>query len=148
MDFLFKRKQYLILKNVQYKIISLVVMSGFTATILFMGLLMLAIERMIGRVQESSLLTRSQMMTIFLTWDELIICFFALSVVFIALFAFYGLYVSNKIAGPVYSMMNSLQAYIDGNKHVRTAIRRADFFQDLSLKINAALDAKQTTKPD
>ncbi len=140
--FLSKRRQFLILKDVQFKIMGLVLFSGLTATVLFVGLFLLAMSKMIARVQNSSVLTTSQMMQIFLTWDELIISFVALSIFFIACFMMYGLYFSNKIAGPVYSIMNSLQAYIDGNDQARTSIRKADFFQELSIKINSALDKK------
>lgn len=147
MKFLFKRKQFLILKDVQYKIIGLVFVSGLSATLLFLGLFMFAIERMTTRIQNSSFLTETQMMQIFLTWDELIISFFAFSIFFMACFVFYGLYFSNKIAGPIYSIMNSLQTYIDGNKEARTSIRKSDFFQELSQKINTALDKKDNSKP-
>ncbi len=51
-----------------------------------------------------------------------------------------ALYLSNRIAGPVYKMEKVIDQHLAGDKDVRIEIRKTDFFSGLVSKINLLLD--------
>jgi hypothetical protein len=51
----------------------------------------------------------------------------------------YGLFYSNRIAGPIYHLRNYLRAYAKGRVYGELQFREGDFFSDLEPVVNAAL---------
>lgn len=63
-------------------------------------------------------------------------------------FYLFGIYFSNKIAGPIYRLMKILDE-LNGepDKQVSIAVRKGDYFEDLASKLEKALKEKQPNKP-
>ncbi len=57
-----------------------------------------------------------------------------------------ALYLSHRIAGPVYHINRVLDERLAGNKEIRIHTRKNDFFSDLVKKINALLDEGNSKK--
>jgi methyl-accepting chemotaxis protein len=61
------------------------------------------------------------------------------SLIVIFLLIAYGLYLSNRVAGPIYRLKNSLKAYTASGKFSPVKFRKRDFFQDLATSVNDAI---------
>ncbi len=58
----------------------------------------------------------------------------------------YGLVMSNKIAGPIYRIQRDLERRALGQAVDRVEVRKGDFFQELTVAINAVLLRSHPTK--
>lgn len=57
------------------------------------------------------------------------------------IFYIFGIYLSNKIAGPLYRISENIKK--DGNNKVTIALRKNDYFKDLAALINEKLISKK-----
>ncbi|MEY4615409.1 MAG: hypothetical protein RJB66_369 [Pseudomonadota bacterium] len=63
------------------------------------------------------------------------------------IFYLFGIYFSNKIAGPIYRLMKILdELKIEPDKQVSFSVRKGDYFEDLASKIEKALKEKETPR--
>lgn len=70
------------------------------------------------------------------SWTYLTISSLIVSGVIILLFCFYGLYFSNRIAGPIYQVRKAINQLLSGNSSIDLRFRKNDYFQELSEPMN------------
>lgn len=68
--------------------------------------------------------------------------FLATSLVALTLIAMYGLYLSNRIAGPIYRVQTHLKSWLAGEKPGAIRFRKHDYFIELGDTIDAVLEQK------
>jgi hypothetical protein len=52
---------------------------------------------------------------------------------------FYGLYLSNRVAGPLYRLQMHLKSWLAGERQSTLKFRKNDFFQDIASSVDTAL---------
>jgi methyl-accepting chemotaxis protein len=65
-----------------------------------------------------------------------------MSVFIIAVFCFYGLLFSHRIAGPIFNLKRSIDRLIQGDQNVVIRYRKNDYFQDLCIKMNELIEKR------
>ncbi len=68
------------------------------------------------------------------------------NLVIMVLLAIFGIYYTNRIAGPVYRMEKDIEKMLRGERGVRVRLRKGDHFTSLSEKLNILLDEFEKTK--
>ncbi len=64
---------------------------------------------------------------------------FISSVAVFGILIIYGLYMSNRVAGPIYRLKNHLRAYCGGKEYSKVTFREKDFFPELATLVNDAI---------
>jgi methyl-accepting chemotaxis protein len=136
-----KRKRIVVNRALQYRIAGLVVASGVAIMLFaFVGLYILS-TRLIEVLETAapgadvSFLVINEINHILVLYAPLVAASLVTSWVA-------ALYLSNRIAGPVYNMERVLDEFAEGKKTSRIVLRKDDFMGTLAERINRALDAK------
>lgn len=143
----YQRKQLLINPQFQIKILNYVTGLNLTLLAIFTSVNLMFFERMKAQGISAGLpenhiyfeflkSQRKDMFIIFLIGA-------ALSVIIIYWF---GFYISNKIAGPIYNATRNMERMIRGEKIMKIRFRKGDFFPELADKINELVDALTNKK--
>lgn len=72
--------------------------------------------------------------------------FLVASGVIMLLVASYGLYMSNRIAGPIYRVQSHLKAWLAGRVKGGVTFRKEDYFLDLADSVNQVLKSKESAQ--
>ena len=132
------REQKIVNRALQYKVIAAVAASGLSVsvgTLICLKVLSLQIDELleIGQVSPELALvvtdSISQMSGYFIL------------LVFLSVFLAWStaLYLSNRIAGPVYNMVRVLDRHLAGEKNLEIKIRDNDYFLELVERLNKIL---------
>lgn len=139
------REQKIVNRALQYKIIAVVGASGLSVsvgTLICLKFLSLQIDELleIGQVSPdlAAIVTDSinQMSGYFIL------------LVFLSVFLAWStaLYLSNRIAGPIYNIVRVLDRHLAGEKNLEIKIRDNDYFAELVERLNKVLKDKETKK--
>jgi methyl-accepting chemotaxis protein len=137
-----KRKSLIVDKPLQYRIISLVVGSGTVICLITIFGLYLLFQRMMAALSQVDPDSEAtiQVLTQF---NAMTLLFIVLAIVAIAWSYVSALYLSNRIAGPIYNISKVLDDHSQGDRSSRVTLRKADFFQPLAERVNRMLDEKR-----
>ena len=58
-----------------------------------------------------------------------------------------GIFMTHRIAGPVYRVQKDIQRVLDGEKGVRVKFRKGDSFPELAVKVNSLIERIDGTRP-
>ena len=62
--------------------------------------------------------------------------------------AYYGLYLSNRVAGPLYRLQMHLRNWMAGDRNTVLRFRKNDFFQDIAISVDDALNESKKLNPN
>lgn len=140
-----QRKQYLIEPNLQKRIIWHFFVLGLVMTILNICGFFYFMNQIVGYFEQLNQVTPALTELIQQTWPRVMLASLSLSVLAVAGFALYGLYFSNRIAGPIYQIRKKLAQVIAGGPSAPIVLRNGDYFTELSDEVNL-LVTKYTNK--
>lgn len=136
------RKVKVVDRKLQFQIIGIVVSTGgIISLISTLGLRMITSEVMalLDTSDVNDALTVKVMMQLN-QMSMYIVVFAALSMVI----AWTGaLYLSHRVAGPIYNINRALEDFLDGNDDVKITLRKHDFFPELAAKINKVFESRK-----
>jgi nitrogen fixation/metabolism regulation signal transduction histidine kinase len=142
------RKKLLIEPALQKKIIMKFVLLGVGITAVNMIGFYLLVARLIDQVGSLNQANTAVLEIIQQTCLYLIVSSIFLSGCVLVGFCIYGLYFSNRIAGPIYNLRKVIARVLAGEQDVRVQFRQNDYFQELSEEINQLLEKKLKTSKD
>ncbi len=139
------RKKYIIFRRLQYEILLSVTASGVLIYLIsyfgfqyLIGKIFLALdfagvkdELILAIVQD---INQSLLYILVLTSASLLLTWVV------------ALYLSNRIAGPIYKINKVIDEHLSGNESIRIHTRKNDFFKELAEKINQLMDARKPNK--
>lgn len=143
----FKRRKYFIDKRFQAKFILMTILGLVVYTLLFLAIIFVPIMLPIG--SDLSLAEQAESARIFLLlhshiWPAVGIVIVIMGVV--------SIFVSHKVAGPVYRLSTSMKQVTAGDLSINVELRRGDDMQSLAEQINLHLvelrDFVKTLKND
>ena len=76
-----------------------------------------------------------------LDWTFIIASIFSITVLIV-----YGLYLSNRVAGPLFKLTKHLSDYRNGREYTDIQFREKDFFPDLAKSINDSIHHAEKTQ--
>lgn len=136
-----KRSQFIVDKGVQYKFIGLSI--GYACAICLVSIFGLQIlSRQIVDTLDQTSSPPEVSLQIIEKINLVSLQFIGLTAVVLLFAWFGGLYFSNRIAGPIYGMMRTIDRYLEGDREARVQTREKDYFTPLADKINDLLSAK------
>ncbi len=136
------RKQLVVDKSLQYTMIKYLVFYSSSLSIIFLSVLYFASNRFIEKISEMNV-DQDVMVTLFTDINYMAIAFFILILIISILSGYFSLFFSNKIAGPVYNINQVLDNNLKYNTNNLIKLRKGDFFNDLSEKINLLIEQKK-----
>jgi methyl-accepting chemotaxis protein len=136
-----RRKVLIVDKKLQYKIISLIVAFGVVVSLISLLALQVLSSKIFNMLGDYDLSSDLKLQIIG-ELNNVTIILIVLMTASLAASWLMGLYFSNKIAGPIYNIMSTLDRYQSGDKAARVLVRENDHFEDLAKKVNAVLDGK------
>lgn len=136
------RQKLLVDKNLQYNIIRYLVIYSTVLSMVFLSALYIAASLFITKIAQ---LNVDQEIINFLYSDinYLAISFFFLILLLAMASSYFSLVFSNKIAGPIYNMNQTLEANRKNNTKNFIKLRNQDYFLDLADKINHLIDQQK-----
>lgn len=143
MNEILNREQKIVNRALQYKVIAVVAASGLSisvGTLICLKVLSLQIDELleIGQVSPD--------LAIVVTDSISQMSGYFLLLVFLSVFLAWStaLYLSNRIAGPVYNIVRVLDRYIAGEKNLEIKIRDNDYFSELVERLNKIIKDKDS----
>lgn len=127
----YKRKQFLIDKQFQTKYMLLVVFMLLLYTLIFVGILF--IPQLLPIIFNAPMADRVKASETLLMYHQNV--WPALFIV-IPVFGFFSIFITHKIAGPVYRIKTRLQQMTEWDLHSRVTLRKGDDLQELVDCIN------------
>lgn len=138
MNELLNREQKIVNRALQYKVIAVVAASGLSVsigTLICLKALSLQIDELleIGQVSPD--------LAVVVTDSISQMSGYFLLLVFLSIFLAWSaaLYLSNRIAGPVYNIIRVLDRHLAGEKGLEIKIRGNDYFSELVERLNKVL---------
>lgn len=135
-----QRKNFLIEPVLQKKIIWHFFVLGLIMTILNTLGFFFLMNKIVGYFEKAQEVNPELMALLQSTWTLVTVTTVFLSVVAIFGFSLYGLYFSNRIAGPIYHMRKCIGRIMSGEKGVRLSFRENDYFPELATEMNQLID--------
>lgn len=134
----YKRKIILINKSFQLKMSFILTSWILALAFIYPSIVFFIFERLAEsithpRLEEVSLLIQEQNEIIFSRTILLYICFGVLTFLL-------SLFVSHKIAGPLYKLNNAMNAVTEGSQDQKIFFRNSDYFKELAESFNQMLD--------
>lgn len=136
------RTKLLIEPVLQKKIIQKFIWLGVGITAVNMIGFYLLVARIIDQVETLNQASPALLEVIRQTCLYLIFSSIFLSGFILVGFCVYGLYFSNRIAGPIYNLRKAIARVLAGEQDVRVQFRKNDYFQELSEEMNQLLEKK------
>jgi nitrogen fixation/metabolism regulation signal transduction histidine kinase len=132
------REQKIVNRSLQYRVIFVVAASGLfvsISTLICLGILSMQIDDLlaIGHVSPDLALVVKEAISHMSGYFLLL--------VFLSVFLAWStaLFLSNRIAGPVYNIVRVLDRHLAGEKNLQIKIRGKDFFSELVERLNEIL---------
>ncbi len=69
-------------------------------------------------------------------------------VVACAILLAYGLYLSNRVAGPLYNLQQYLESYLAGRRQGPLQFREKDYFQELAVVVSDTVERSELSKKE
>jgi nitrogen fixation/metabolism regulation signal transduction histidine kinase len=139
------REQKIVNRALQYKVIAVVAASGLSVsigTLICLKVLSLQIDELleIGQVSPD--------LAVVVTDSIGQMSGYFLLLVFLSVFLAWStaLYLSNRIAGPIYNIVRVLDRHLDGEKNLEIKIRDNDYFAELVERLNKVLKEKDSKR--
>jgi hypothetical protein len=73
--------------------------------------------------------------------------YLATGAVVCAILLAHGLYLSNRVAGPLYNLQKYLQDYLSGRRQGTLQFREKDYFQELASVVSETVERSRVVKP-
>jgi nitrogen fixation/metabolism regulation signal transduction histidine kinase len=134
------------MKNLKHKVmIDPLLQKKVISNFMILGVSMIAvnlisfyvlISRVLRHIEKMNQVSPELYSLVMDTWSNIAIVSSVLSLVILFIFAVYGLFFSNRIAGPIYNLRNSIERILNGESPREIKLRKDDYFHDLSAQIN------------
>lgn len=134
------RKKVLIQPRLQKKIIAQFLLLGVVMILVNLLSFYFLVSKVINQIQAFSSSHAEIYDSLMDTWSDLTLGTLVLSLVIVFSFCLYGLYFSNRIAGPLFHVRKAIARFVMGEKSVRIQLRRDDYLQELSEDVNLLMD--------
>ena len=136
------RKKLLVDKDLQFNIIRYLVLYSTTLSLVFLCVLYIASSYFITKV--SQLNVDPEIITsLFSDINYMALAFFILILLISLASSYFSLFFSNKIAGPIYNMNQTLELNRNNNSQNLIQLRKEDYFLNLAEKINSLIAQKK-----
>jgi methyl-accepting chemotaxis protein len=129
---LYRRRKFFIDRQFQLKYILLVIFMLLLYTILFIGLLF--IPQLLPLIFDSQLTEQVKAAEILLLYHKHV---WPAVFIIIPLFGFFSIFITHKIAGPVYRLKMRLQQMTEWDLDTKVTLRKGDDLQELADYVNA-----------
>jgi hypothetical protein len=135
------RKQLLINPDFQLKILNYVSILNLSLLMIFFAVNFLLFEKMKDQGLSAGL-PENHIYFEFLNSQQkgMVLLFLGGSIVSIIMIYWFGFYISNRIAGPIYNVTMNIDRMIKSGKVVKIRFRKGDFFPELADKLNELTD--------
>jgi methyl-accepting chemotaxis protein len=140
------RTKLLVEPQLQKKIIWNFFFLGMTITMINLISFYFLVGKIVDQFSGLNQLNPAVLEVIQQTCLYLIVSSLIMSILVMIGFCIYGLYFSNRVAGPIYNLRKALGRILEGDKTVRIKFRKDDYFQELSEQVNLVLE-KQAASP-
>jgi len=130
----FKRRKKLIDRRFQYRSIAIwltVVLAGFLAFAAGLALFYWISSARGDELMSQTIASRVQIILPPLLANDLLIMIIAIVV---------GIFVTHRVAGPIYRMQSDIERALSGGSHARVRLRRGDAFPELAEKVNELIE--------
>ncbi len=135
------RKKLIVDKDLQYRIIKYLVVYSTLLSLGFLAILYAASNRFIDQVAEMNV-DQQIMISLFNDINYMAIGFFILIILISFISSYFSLFFSNKIAGPIYNMKQTLEQNEKDGTQKLIKLRSDDYFFSLAEKINVLIEKK------
>lgn len=133
------RRKLLVDKNLQYNIIRYLVIYSTVLSMVFLSVLYIASSIFITKVAQLNV-DQDMINYLYSDLNYMTVAFFVLILLISLISSYFSLYFSNKIAGPIYNMNQTLEANRKNNTKNLIKLRSQDYFLDLADKINHLIE--------
>jgi hypothetical protein len=138
----FFKRTYLILPQLQIRFIVAILLCATSLLAVFYILELILLEEILeipAEVCDTNKYLCERAMDLKSKVDQL----FLYKVFFVLItFGFFGVYLTHKVAGPVYRLKNALRSFGAGKKTEPVVLRKGDFLHDLADEINQIIAKK------
>ena len=136
------RKQLIVDKELQHKIIRFLVLYSTIISLVFLCVLYSASNYFISKLAQLNI-DQELVISLFNDVNYMAFAFFILIVIISLASSYFGLVFSNKIAGPIYNMNQTLDSNLKNNTQKLIKLRKDDYFVNLADKINILIEQKK-----
>jgi hypothetical protein len=136
------RKQFLIEPVLQKRIIWNFFLLGLMMTVVNIAGFFFLMNQIVGYTEGAEQVSPAMAEFLQATWNHVTVTMVVVSTIMVAGFGFYGLYFSNRIAGPIYQIRKCIGRILAGEKDVRVIFRKGDYFPELSDEMNALINER------
>lgn len=133
---LYKRKTYLINKSFQLKFSSFLAIIVILSTIVYpmtiyelYGSVALSLSSQFPHASQDFLIKRASILQMLIIWQ----------VTFTVLIFIIGIFLSHKIAGPIYKLQQFIRSIKSTNKHDKLVLRNGDHFTEVAKEYNKTI---------
>lgn len=137
----YKRRQLLINPQFQIKILNYVTGLNLTLIAIFTTVNLLFFERMKAQGISAGL-PENHIYFEFLKSQQkdMFYIFLIGAVLSVVIIYWFGFYISNRIAGPIYNATRNMEKIVRGEKVMKIRFRKGDFFPELADRINELIE--------
>lgn len=136
-----KRRTYLIDRDFQLRMMRMIVLSGLSVCVVSVVVIYAFLSWLFTTLKDSHALPISVVDDLNSISGMLLGLAGIVVAINLILILVWALVYSNRVAGPVYNMKKTLDAYLAGNTSVQIKLRQKDYFFELAEKINRAMTA-------
>lgn len=149
----FKRKQMIVDRVFQYRLVSLFLAAVLISLVLFSGLAMGGywLIMVIGKEPFQETLLISQTMVIdgqtvseqiegVSRWSIILPAILINNIITMLVLTIVGIIYSHRISGPVYRIHADITRVLQGESGIRTAVRKGDYLQDFAKSVNQLIE--------
>lgn len=138
---LFKRNIFVVNPNFQYKFSFIVCMLVLLSSLLYPATIWQLFEKIISLQPDRAMESASHR-------DQLMLILLVIQLSFIGI-VFVGLiFLSHKVAGPMYKLKNHIEGIIDGDTPSNIFFRKGDYFPEMAETINNLMDNMESRQKE
>lgn len=130
------RTKFIVDPVLQKKLISNFFFLGIVMIFINVAMSYLMVRKLSGHLEQISQVSPEFYGFVIETSTDLMMYTLTLNIIIILSFCLYGLFFSNRIAGPIFNLNNAIQMILKGEKDVQVVFRKDDYFQELSENMN------------
>jgi hypothetical protein len=134
------RKKWMIEPTLQKNIISHFLILGIVMVLVNFLSFYYLLTKILTHLERINQISAELYELVMETWTQIVVVSSVMSSVIVCIFGIYGLFFSNRIAGPIYNLRKSIERILS-NKSTNDSVteikfRKGDYFQDLSAEMN------------
>ena len=159
----YKRKTYIINRQLQFRMIATFLLSVLGALLLFTGIMLgyywittlagenvfdeyIKIYERVESKDENGAITSKSVERITNRWSIVIPPLLINNLIIMVVIAIIGIFYSHKIAGPVFRIKADIDKVLSGDKDVRIVLRKNDKLHDLADSVNLLIEELRKSK--